>query len=136
MKIFFLLIMTSIAILFTACNSSETIEPEQENILIGTFWLRKDIASEIIYGGGDNYLKLTFKKDNFYEIVRVKADKVNSLQEEGTYTLTDNKDVILTTEKNEQKTSLRYVLVNNRTLHRVTETGEILTNAYEAYIMQ
>jgi len=92
--------------------------------------------SEIIYGGGDNYLRITFSKDNVYEIVQMKDKRVTGLKETGSYMLTDNKDLVLTTTKNEQKLSLRYVLVNDRTLGRVTEKGEVLSNAYEGYIKQ
>jgi hypothetical protein len=136
MKKLLALVLLTITLCLSACSSKENIEPEQINILSQTVWLRKDMSSEIIYGGGDNYLKLSFKQDYSYEIVRIKGDKINSIYEEGVYTITDNKDVILNTQKNNQKTSLRYVLDNSRTLNRVTDDGQILTHAYEAYIKQ
>jgi hypothetical protein len=92
--------------------------------------------AEIIYGGGDNYLRINFKKSNNYEIVQLKGERITGIKEEGTYALTDNKDLVITTIKNQQKLSLRYVLVNDRTLNRVNEKGEVLSNAYEAYIKQ
>ena len=136
MKKILALVLLTITLCSAACSSKENIEPEEINILSQTVWLRKDMSSEIIYGGGDNYLKLHFKPDYSYEIVRIKGDKVNSIYEEGSYTIADNKNVILNTQKNNQKTSLRYVLENNRTLNRVTEDGQILTHAYEADINQ
>ena len=129
-------LLTFIVIAFTHCGSSENSVFQEDDILVETSWLRKDMDSEIIYGGGDNYLRITFSKDNVYEIVQMKDKRVTGLKETGSYMLTDNKDLVLTTTKNEQKLSLRYVLVNDRTLGRVTENGEVLSNAYEGYIKQ
>ncbi|HAU54160.1 MAG TPA: hypothetical protein DCW66_13390 [Sphingobacterium sp.] len=136
MRKFILILFIATSFTFIRCGSNENAVFQEDDILTETSWLRKDMDAEIIYGGGDNYLRINFKKSNNYEIVQLKGERITGLKEEGAYALTDNKDLVITTTKNQQKLSLRYVLVNDRTLNRVNEKGEVLSNAYEAYIKQ
>ncbi|WP_312482240.1 hypothetical protein [Sphingobacterium multivorum] len=108
----------------------------EEDILTDTYWLRKNMEAELLYGGGDNYLRVHFQQGKIYEIVTMKGERLTGLKEEGSYTVTDNKEIVLTTKKQDQKVSYRYILANSRTLNKVSEDGSLLTNDYESYKKQ
>ncbi|WP_336834250.1 hypothetical protein [Sphingobacterium siyangense] len=128
--------LITIAILLTSCGSSKKPILTEEDILTDTYWLRKNMEAELLYGGGDNYLRVHFQQGKLYEIVTMKGERLTGLKEEGSYTVTDNKEIVLTTKKQDQKVSYRYILANSRTLNKVSEDGSLLTNDYESYKKQ
>ncbi|MGJ1537651.1 hypothetical protein ACR784_21755 [Sphingobacterium multivorum] len=128
--------LITIAILLTSCGSSKKTILTEEDILTDTYWLRKNMEAELLYGGGDNYLRVHFQQGKIYEIVTMKGERLTGLKEEGSYTVTDNKEIVLTTKKQDQKVSYRYILANSRTLNKVSEDGSLLTNDYESYKKQ
>jgi len=128
--------LITITILLSSCGSSKKPIVPEEDILTDTYWLRKNMEAELLYGGGDNYLRVHFQQGKLYEIVTMKGDRLTGLKEEGSYTITDNKEVVLTTKKQDQKVSYRYILANSRTLNKVSEDGSLLTNDYESYKKQ
>ncbi|MGJ1215432.1 MULTISPECIES: hypothetical protein [Sphingobacterium] len=128
--------LITIAILLTSCGSSKKTILTEEDILTDTYWLRKNMEAELLYGGGDNYLRVHFQQGKNYEIVTMKGERLTGLKEEGSYTVTDNKEIVLTTKKQDQKVSYRYILANSRTLNKVSEDGSLLTNDYESYKKQ
>lgn len=128
--------LITITILLTSCGSSKKPILPEEDILTDTYWLRKNMEAELLYGGGDNYLRVHFQQGKLYEIVTMKGERLTGLKEEGSYTITDNKEVVLTTKKQDQKVSYRYILANSRTLNKVSEDGSLLTNDYESYKKQ
>jgi len=128
--------LITIAILLTSCGSSKKTILTEEDILTDTYWLRKNMEAELLYGGGDNYLCVHFQQGKNYEIVTMKGERLTGLKEEGSYTVTDNKEIVLTTKKQDQKVSYRYILANSRTLNKVSEDGSLLTNDYESYKKQ
>ncbi len=128
--------LITIAILLTSCGSSKKTILTEEDILTDTYWLRKNMEAELLYGGGDNYLRVHFQQGKIYEIVTMKGERLTGLKEEGSYTVTDNKEIVLTTKKQDQKVSYRYILANCRTLNKVSEDGSLLTNDYESYKKQ
>ncbi|WP_294183579.1 hypothetical protein [uncultured Sphingobacterium sp.] len=132
----FLYCLITIAILLTSCGSSKKPILTEEDILTDTYWLRKNMEAELLYGGGDNYLRVHFQQGKLYEIVTMKGERLTGLKEEGSYTVTDNKEIVLTTKKQDQKVSYRYILANSRTLNKVSEDGSLLTNDYESYKKQ
>lgn len=128
--------LITITILLSSCGSSKKPIVPEEDILTDTYWLRKNMEAELLYGGGDNYLRVHFQQGKLYEIVTMKGDRLTGLKEEGSYTITDNKELVLTTKKQDQKVSYRYILTNSRTLNKVSEDGSLLTNDYESYKKQ
>lgn len=132
----FLYCLITIALLLTGCSSSKKPTLTEEDILTDTYWLRKNMEAELLYGGGDNYLRVHFQQGKLYEIVTMKGERLTGLKEEGSYTVTDNKEVVLTTKKQDQKVSYRYILTNSRTLNKVSDDGSLLTNDYESYKKQ
>jgi len=128
--------LITITILLSSCGSSKKPIVPEEDILTDTYWLRKNMEAELLYGGGDNYLRVHFQQGKLYEIVTMKGERLTGLKEEGSYTITDNKEVVLTTKKQDQKVSYRYILANSRTLNKVSEDGSLLTNDYESYKKQ
>ncbi|OFV09311.1 hypothetical protein HMPREF3127_23575 [Sphingobacterium sp. HMSC13C05] len=128
--------LITIAILLTSCGSSKKTILTEEDILTDTYWLRKNMEAELLYGGGDNYLRVHFQQGKIYEIVTMKGERLTGLKEEGSYTVTDNKEIVLTTKKQDQKVSYRYILANSRTLNKFSEDGSLLTNDYESYKKQ
>ncbi|MGJ1316885.1 hypothetical protein, partial [Sphingobacterium multivorum] len=91
--------LITIAILLTSCGSSKKTILTEEDILTDTYWLRKNMEAELLYGGGDNYLRVHFQQGKNYEIVTMKGERLTGLKEEGSYTVTDNKEIVLTTKK-------------------------------------
>lgn len=128
--------LTWIVVLLASCGSSKKPILSEDDILTDTYWLRKNMEAELIYGGGDNYLRVHFQTGRIYEIVTMKGDRITGLKEEGSYTVTDNKELVMTTKKQDQKVSYRYVLSDSRTLNKVSDNGGLLTSDYESFKKQ
>src|SRR5690606_20514108 len=109
---------------------------EIDNIFSGTTWLRNDVVGEIFWGG-KNQFRLFFKNKNDFEILRIRDGDISGLYQEGVYMFkNDTLKVLYKNTAGEITGTLKYKLLNSRTLAIVKSDGSLGTGTYDAYIKQ